>query len=106
MKRRIILLINPWTYDFAAYDLMMTYWYPAVFDIITIVRTMFPGVPVVLGGNYVTLCPRHASRSGADFCLPGPAEASIPALLKDLFNHEMIFLPDNNDLDLWRRTFC
>ena len=78
---------------------MMTYWYPAVFDIITIMRRMFPGVPVVLGGNYVTLCPRHASRSGADFCLPGPAEASIPALLKDLFNHEMIFLPDNNDLD-------
>src|SRR4030042_2768665 len=41
---------------------MMTYWYPAVFDIITIVRMAFPGVPVVLGGNYVTLCPRHASR--------------------------------------------
>jgi len=78
---------------------MMTYWYPAVFDTITFVRRIFPGVPVVLGGNYVTLCPRHASRSKADFCLPGPAEASISGLLKNLLNLEMTFLPEIHNLD-------
>lgn len=78
---------------------MMTYWYPGVFDIISLVKMTFPGVPVVLGGNYVTLCPEHASSSGADFCLSGPAESSVPSLLRDLFNEDMTFLPDLRDLD-------
>lgn len=78
---------------------MMTYWYPGVFDIISYVKKTFPGVPVVLGGNYVTLCPGHASLSGADFCLPGPAESSVPPLFRELFNVDMTFLPDPRDLD-------
>jgi radical SAM superfamily enzyme YgiQ (UPF0313 family) len=78
---------------------MMTYWYPGVFDTIRHVKTTFPGVPVVLGGNYVTLCPEHASLSGADFCLSGPAEASVPSLLKNLLNIDMALLPDIQDLD-------
>jgi len=78
---------------------MMTYWYPAVHTTIRFVHQAFPGVPVVLGGNYVTLCPEHAARSGAEFALPGPAELTIPALLKDLFHYEMRFLPDRDRLD-------
>jgi radical SAM superfamily enzyme YgiQ (UPF0313 family) len=78
---------------------MMTYWYPGVFDTIDLVKKTYPGVPVVLGGNYVTLCPGHALRSGADFCLTGPAEASIPSLLRDLLKMDMTFLPDPQDLD-------
>lgn len=78
---------------------MMTYWYPAVFDLISLVHQTFPGVPVILGGNYVSLCPRHASTSGADFCLTGPAELSIPSLLKNHFDHDIRFLPDFNNLD-------
>jgi len=78
---------------------MMTYWYPGVFDTIYLVKMTFPGVPVVLGGNYVTLCPGHAALSGADFCLPGPAESSVPSLLRDLLNMDMTFLPDVRDLD-------
>ncbi len=54
---------------------MMTYWYPAVFEMVSLLHQKFPGIPVVLGGNYVTLNPRHASKSGAEFCLTGPAEA-------------------------------
>jgi radical SAM superfamily enzyme YgiQ (UPF0313 family) len=78
---------------------MMTYWYPGVFDTIHLVKKTFPGVPVVLGGNYVTLCPGHASMSGADFCLSGPAESSVPSFLRDLLNMDMTFLPDLQDLD-------
>jgi radical SAM superfamily enzyme YgiQ (UPF0313 family) len=78
---------------------MMTYWYPGVFDTIHLVKMTFPGVPVVLGGNYVTLCPGHASMSGADFCLSGPAESSVPSLLRALLNMDMTFLPDVRDLD-------
>ncbi len=77
---------------------MMTYWYPAVYDMVDLAHQIFPGVPVILGGNYVTLTPEHASRSGADFSLPGPGELSIPGLFKRLFNQDMLFIPDD-DLD-------
>jgi radical SAM superfamily enzyme YgiQ (UPF0313 family) len=78
---------------------MMTYWYPGVFEVITLVRRTLPGTPVILGGNYVTLCPRHAAGSGADFCLPGPAEDSLPKLMKTLYNQDMRFLHDQDHLD-------
>jgi radical SAM superfamily enzyme YgiQ (UPF0313 family) len=78
---------------------MMTYWYPAVFEMVSLLHQKFPGIPVVLGGNYVTLNPRHASKSGAEFCLTGPAEASIPSLLQNLYHQDMNFLPDVNHLD-------
>ena len=78
---------------------MMTYWYPAVFEMVSLLHQKFPGIPVVLGGNYVTLNPRHASQSGAEFCLTGPAEASIPSLLQNLYHQDMNFLPDVNHLD-------
>src|SRR3972149_2480822 len=32
---------------------MMTYWYPGVFAAIEILKEVLPGIPVVLGGNYV-----------------------------------------------------
>lgn len=80
---------------------MMTYWYPAVFEMIRLVHQTFPAVPVVLGGNYVTLCPEHASKSGAEFILTGPAESTIPVLLKSLYHQDMRFLPDHNDLDTY-----
>lgn len=78
---------------------MMTYWYPGLFDTVSVVKTTYPGVPVVLGGNYVTLCPQHAIRSGADFCLPGPGESSLPPLLNDLLGVNMPLLPEEQKLD-------
>ncbi len=79
---------------------MMTYWYPGVFEAIKIIRETLPGVPVVLGGNYVTLCLSHASEnSGADFTVAGEGERNIPAILKDIFGDDPIFIPDLTDLD-------
>jgi radical SAM superfamily enzyme YgiQ (UPF0313 family) len=79
---------------------MMTYWYPGVFEAIKIIREALPGIPIVLGGNYVTLCPTHASEnSGADFTITGEGEKSIPALLKDVFSDNLRFIPDFNNLD-------
>lgn len=72
---------------------MMTYWYPGVWDSIELVRRKFPGVPVVLGGNYVNLAYGHALKSKADYCLAGPADQSLPALLKEIFNEDLRYLP-------------
>jgi hypothetical protein len=44
----------------------MTYWYPGVHEIISIIKKRFPHVPVFLGGIYATLCKEHAQNySGA-----------------------------------------
>lgn len=64
---------------------LMTYWYPGVIAAIALVREHFPGVPVILGGIYASLCPEHArTNSAADLVLPGPWETSLPPYLADL----------------------
>ncbi|MCK9229296.1 MAG: radical SAM protein [Syntrophales bacterium] len=58
---------------------MMTYWYPGVFEAIGIVKKCLPGVPVVLGGIYATLCPDHALKfSGADLVVTGDVLPAAP----------------------------
>jgi radical SAM superfamily enzyme YgiQ (UPF0313 family) len=50
----------------------MTYWYPGVVATVEFLRKVLPGVPILLGGIYATLCPDHArANSGADQVLPG-----------------------------------
>jgi radical SAM superfamily enzyme YgiQ (UPF0313 family) len=57
---------------------LMTYWYPGVTAAIRLAREQFPGVPVMLGGIYATLCPDHARRhSGADLVVTGPGETAV-----------------------------
>jgi radical SAM superfamily enzyme YgiQ (UPF0313 family) len=59
--------------DLALVTSSMTYWYPGVQETIRLLRESLPGVPIVLGGIYATLCLDHAQRhSGADRVLPGP----------------------------------
>ena len=56
----------------------MTYWYPGVQETIQILRETYPGVSIVLGGIYATLCPSHADKhSGADRIESGAGEANI-----------------------------
>ncbi|MGC9967949.1 MAG: B12-binding domain-containing radical SAM protein [Syntrophobacteraceae bacterium] len=51
---------------------IMTYWYPGVLEAVRMVREIYPGVPVWLGGIYARLCPGHAERQiGADRTVTG-----------------------------------
>lgn len=65
---------------------MMTYWYPGVYWAISLIREIFPKVPVMLGGIYARLCPEHAALSGADMIqtVPLNLEFSLPAV--DLYS--------------------
>ncbi|MFN2437278.1 MAG: B12-binding domain-containing radical SAM protein, partial [Desulfotignum sp.] len=46
---------------------LMTYWASGVAETISMIRSVFPDVPVILGGKYATLCRDHATAfSGAD----------------------------------------
>jgi radical SAM superfamily enzyme YgiQ (UPF0313 family) len=93
---RLKACVNP---DLVLITSMMTYWYPAVFDAIKAVRARFPGTPIVLGGNYATLCQNHSSTSGADFIITGEGETPLTLLIRNLFNQEVSFAPDPEDLD-------
>lgn len=45
----------------------MTYWYPGVQKAVSLAKSVFPDVPVILGGTYARLCQEHARiHSGAD----------------------------------------
>ena len=65
---------------------IMTYWYIGVREVISAVRDVMPGVPVVLGGIYATLCPEHAKDSGADIIHSGPFPFSSPRVPIDLYD--------------------
>ncbi|NIM91874.1 MAG: radical SAM protein [Candidatus Aminicenantes bacterium] len=62
----------------------MTYWYPGVQLAAKLVRQKFGRVPVVLGGIYATLMPRHAqSSTEADFVVQGPGEKKLFSVIKE-----------------------
>jgi radical SAM superfamily enzyme YgiQ (UPF0313 family) len=78
----------------------MTYWYRGVQDVIKVVKKSFPSVPVILGGNYATLCTKHAKEtSGADVVIRGWGEIQILKLLEELTGIAPSFLPDLDDLN-------
>jgi radical SAM superfamily enzyme YgiQ (UPF0313 family) len=47
------------------------YWYQGVREVIEDVRKAWPKAKIILGGNYVTLCPGHVGKLGADFLVEG-----------------------------------
>ncbi len=58
-------------FDYVLIQTVMTYWYLGVREVIEDVRQWAPEARIVLGGNYVTLCPTHAAALGADLCIVG-----------------------------------
>lgn len=67
--------------DLALVSSMMTYWYPGVCEAIGIIRETYPGVPIMLGGNYARLCPGHARQySGADIVTGADAIEALPEI--------------------------
>ncbi len=79
---------------------MMTYWYPGVEETIRMLREIFPGAPVVLGGVYATLCTEHAaSHSGADEVVAGDGFGRLAELVKKYLDADLAFSPEPQDLD-------
>ena len=67
----------------------MTYWYPGPLEAIKRAKASFPGVPVVLGGVYATLCPDHATeRSGADYVVRGEGELEALRIVDTLTGNQ------------------
>ncbi len=61
---------------------LMTYWASGVAETISVIRSVFPEVPVVLGGKYATLCQDHAMTfSGADHIAAGQGEPVLEEIV-------------------------
>ena len=56
----------------------MTYWYPGAVEAARVVGERWPGVPVVLGGIYATLCTDHARRHIDAQVIPGLLPECLP----------------------------
>jgi radical SAM superfamily enzyme YgiQ (UPF0313 family) len=68
----------------------MTYWYPGLFKTIEIIREIFQDVPIILGGNYATLCYDHAVKySGADIVFRGTDLAPVLKVISESINFEL-----------------
>jgi len=79
---------------------LMTYWYPGVREAIDVVKSVFPDVPVVLGGVYATLCTDHAKNTcGADRVVSGPGEIAVLELAAELTGWSPASRFDPQDLD-------
>ena len=62
----------------------MTYWYPGVVEIADRVRRLWPGVPMILGGTYATLCSDHARRHvEPDLLVEGPDPKPLMTFLAE-----------------------
>ncbi|PIE61347.1 MAG: B12-binding domain-containing radical SAM protein [Desulfobacterales bacterium] len=81
---------------------LMTYWASGVAETIETIKHFLPGIPVVLGGIYASLCDDHARQfSGADHVLTGPGEPQIAALIKRFTGVTLDHLPAPDNLDAW-----
>jgi radical SAM superfamily enzyme YgiQ (UPF0313 family) len=80
--------------DFVLIQTMMTYWYPGVQEVIEDIREAWPDAKIILGGNYVTLCTKHAQYLEADLLVQGANLGPLRQYLK--------IEPDSNQPPLWQ----
>lgn len=79
---------------------LMTYWYPGPQHVVELIREIYPGVPVILGGIYATLLPDHAKKTiKPDFLVTGPGELKVASLLADIFGAGFTPQADHSNLD-------
>jgi len=55
------------TPDYILITSSMTYWYPAIVELSSLLKAKFPKTPIILGGTYASLCPDHAKGNLCDF---------------------------------------
>jgi len=81
---------------------LMTYWYPGVRETIRRLRGRFPGVPVLLGGVYATLCTDHAAaHAGADQVVAGDGVESLFRWIEAFTGFRPQWRFDPGDLDAY-----
>ncbi len=64
---------------------VMTYWYTGLRHTVDLLRSVFPGRPVILGGIYASLLPEHARQViRPDYLVTGPGELKVLPILQEI----------------------
>jgi radical SAM superfamily enzyme YgiQ (UPF0313 family) len=80
---------------------LMTYWYRGVQETVALLRAVFPGVPLMLGGIYASLMPEHARRKcRPDELVAGPGESRLMDALSRLTGISLEADPHHSQLEL------
>lgn len=73
--------------DYILITSSMTYWYPAIIDLLKIIKEKFPLIPAIIGGTYATLCYEHAQKHiPVDFIFKNASLEEFFKLLKLDYN--------------------
>ncbi len=65
----------------------MTYWYSGIVHSLSLIRRVFPDIPVILGGIYASLLPHHArSLTGVDHVVSGQDRDRVMDRLSEILN--------------------
>jgi len=79
---------------------LMTYWATGVKETIEIIKKIYPGVPLVLGGIYATLNFDHAKKHTlADLVVKGAGEHQLKKIIKGFTGSELDDSYISNDLN-------
>lgn len=81
--------------DAALITSMMTYWRTGLQETTDLIREIFPGLPVLLGGIFASIDPHNAMKScNADRLIRGPGEFQVNGVLGELLNFSLKHEPD------------
>ncbi len=86
--------------DYILITSSMTYWYPGIIEAANILKKEFPGIKIVLGGTYATLCKDHAKlNSGCDFVFGNEELGDFFKLFGIEYDFEKLYatLPEYDD---------
>jgi radical SAM superfamily enzyme YgiQ (UPF0313 family) len=79
---------------------VMTYWYPGPAQVVSIIRKVYPKVPIILGGIYASLLPDHAKKAvKPDYIIEGPGEWQVMRLLGEILNEPLNMDIGYNNID-------
>jgi radical SAM superfamily enzyme YgiQ (UPF0313 family) len=82
----------------------MTYWYGGIRETADLIRSVFPDVPIILGGIYATLMPDHARvQVQPDYLITDAVEGTILKLLASLTGKAPPVIPAPQDPDSYPR---
>ncbi|MEI6157068.1 MAG: radical SAM protein [Atribacterota bacterium] len=68
---------------------VMTYWYPGAKEMLDLCRQIWPGIPVILGGIYGTICPEHARKQGFDQVVSGTDPIQVSRQLEAILGNTL-----------------
>ena len=81
---------------------IMTYWYAGAGEVVDMMRSIYPGSKIVVGGIYPTLCYEEALRkfTGADLVVRSSELGLFYRFIEESFGIKLVFKPVMDDLDI------